>query len=35
MGGRSTAADGEDGRTAVGATVGDLADEPLDDSLPF
>ena len=32
---RSAAADGEDGRTAVGATVGDLADEPLDDSLPF
>src|SRR5439155_15509772 len=33
--GRSAAAESEDGRTAVGATVGDLADELLDDSLPF
>jgi len=29
------ATEGEDGRMAVSATVGDLADEPLDDSLPF
>ena len=29
------AAEGEDGRMAVSAAVGDLADEPLDDSLPF
>jgi single-strand DNA-binding protein len=36
MSGRSTAADGEDGRTAVSAAVGDLADEPLEDpDLPF
>ena len=33
--GRSAAAEGDDGRALVGAAVGDLADEPLDDSLPF
>jgi single-strand DNA-binding protein len=33
---RSGAADGEDGRTAVGAAIGDLADEPSDlEDLPF
>jgi single-strand DNA-binding protein len=29
------ATEGEDGRVAVSAAVGDFADEPLDDSLPF
>ena len=32
--GRPTA-EGEDGRMAVSAAVGDLADEPLDSDLPF
>jgi single-strand DNA-binding protein len=33
---RSAGADGEDGRTAVGAAIGDLADEPSDlEDLPF
>ena len=29
------ASEGEDGRMAVSAAVGDLADEPLDSDLPF
>jgi single-strand DNA-binding protein len=29
------ATEGEDGRAAVSAAVGDLADEAMDDSLPF